>query len=304
VQSATVFAQKKINNFQTPLHQNVKGTVISIIPPSDFIPAPNFSGFQHNGSIASLLIMDIQGPYKLVSAGMSAKALTLQGIDIQKVEKIVLNGLPGQLIIGTQTVSGIKYFKAIMAFGNDQHTHMITGQAPQKDKNTIDNLRKALSTVYYDSTIIIDLLAQADYTIDITHTGLKLAKGITGSLTFTPEGQIPITSTDKTNLNISRGSRALAPEQRKEFCILKLYSLPLTIYQADSAIPISIDSLPGYLINARCNYTALQDTGSICLVILFGEINYYIFVAFTNDPAGGRMHQLQNAIHTFRRKKE
>ena len=104
-----VSAQIKIVHKLTSDHQNVEGTKISLIPPAGFTKAVNFLGFQEEVSGASIMVLNIPGPFSETSKGITKENLLSTGVQMISDDHILLNGLPALLVQGKQSAYGNIY---------------------------------------------------------------------------------------------------------------------------------------------------------------------------------------------------
>src|SRR5689334_9362416 len=80
------FGQRNINTTRTDKHQQVAGTKVFIVPPVDFTAATTFSGFQQESSGASILVMEISGPFAEISKGFTAEGLSTKQMLLKEKE--------------------------------------------------------------------------------------------------------------------------------------------------------------------------------------------------------------------------
>ena len=103
------FAQKEINNTKTDKHKQVSGTKFFLVPPTGFIVATTFQGFQQMNSGASILIMEVPGPFSESTKGFNEQALKTQGVVLKKKENIKVNGNLGLFLTTEQFAHGTNF---------------------------------------------------------------------------------------------------------------------------------------------------------------------------------------------------
>jgi len=300
--SLTVCGQKKIENKLTDEHQNIKGTKVSLIPPKGFTDGINFLGLQQTENGSSIMILDIPGPYSETSKGITKENMLRKGVDVKKIENLTINGLPAILVTGTQNAYGNIYTKFIFVFGTANETVMINGVYPENLKTVGDEIKKSMLTVFYEADKKINPFEALDYSIDVSETKLKFGKSMSNSLIFSVDGQVPTTSSDKTNLIVAKSFSQITTEDKKLFCINRLKQTPIAIENIEYTNEISIDGISGYEIFAKGKNIKSAETENIYQVILFSDKLYYIFFGTTNDKTDKSIDEIKKAVMTFKRK--
>ena len=300
--SLTVLGQKKIENKLTDEHQNIKGTKVSLIPPKGFTDGINFLGLQQTESGSSIMILDIPGPYSETSKGITKENMLSKGVEVKKIENLTINGLPAIFVTGTQNAYGNIYTKFIFVFGTDIETMMINGVYPENLKKVGDEIKKSMLTVFYEADKKINPFEALDYSIDVSETKLKFGKSMSNSLIFSVDGQVPTTSSDKTNLIVAKSFSQITTEDKKLFCINRLKQTPIETEKIEYTNEITIDEVSGYEIYAKGKSKKTGETENIYQVILFSDKLYYILFGTTNDETDKSIDEIKKAVKTFKRK--
>lgn len=300
--SLTVWGQKKIENKLTEQHQNIKGTKVSLIAPNGFTDGLNFLGLQQTESGSSIMILDIPGPYPETSKGITKENMLSKGVEVSKIENLTINGLPAMFVTGTQNAYGNIYTKYIFVFGSENETIMINGVYPENLNKIGDEVKKSMLTVYYEADMNIDAFGNLDYSIDVTETKLKFGKSMSNLLIFSVDGQVPTSSSDKTNLIVAKSFSPVTQEDKKLFVINRLKQTPIEIDNIEYTNEISIDGIYGYEIYAKGKSRKTGEIENIYQVILFSDKLYYIFFGTTNDQTEKSIEEIKKAVKTFKRK--
>ena len=294
------FGQEKLENKLSEEHQNIKGTKISLIPPKGFTDGLNFLGLQQIESGSSIMILDIPGPYSEISIGITKENLLSKGVEVSKIENLTINGLPSVFVTGTQNAYGNIYTKYIFIFGSEKETIIINGIFPENLMEIGNEIKKSMRSVYYTTDIKLDPFENLDYSIDVTETKLKFSKNISNSLLFTVDGQVPTSSSDKTNLIVAKSFSPIIQENKKTFAINRLKQTPLEIENIEFTNEISINGLSGFELFALAKNKNTGITENIYQVILFSDNLYYILLGTSNDPTNKSIEDIKKAILTFK----
>tara|TARA_R110002167_G_scaffold217166_1_gene421954 strand:+ start:5608 stop:6549 length:942 start_codon:yes stop_codon:yes gene_type:complete len=302
INSTTTSCQDKINNNLTPEHKEVNGTKISIIPPDGFTTASNFLGFQQTQSGASIMILDIPGPFSEVSKGMTKEGLLSQGMALKEKEKLTLNDLPAILLKAEQNAYGNIYTKYILAFGTEKESILINGTFPQNIEDLNQVLKKSLLSTVYDSGKNINPFDTVDFEISSDGTDFIFAKNISNSLIFNRDGKIPTESNDKASLIILKAFSEVDIEDKKLFSMNRIKQLPLEIEKIISIEPIEIDGISGYEIVADGKDKKTGDKEKAYQVILFSDSLYYMLFGSSGSDFDNNIELFRKLAKTFRRK--
>lgn len=298
----TFWGQNKIVNPLNADYKNIKGTKISLIPPKGFEDAKNFLGIQKTESGASIMIVEIPGPYSETSKGFTKEKMLSQGITVSKIENTTINDLPAIFVTATQNAHGSTYTKFILFFGNEKESIMLNGVFPEILKELGEKIKKSMFSAYYEENMVLDPFASLDYKIDVKDTKLKFAKSMSNSLIFTIDGLLPTASEDKTNLIVSKSISPISQEDKKQFAVNRIHQLPLQIEKIEYNKDININGLNGYEIFAKAKNKKTAVTENIYYVILFTDNLYYILFGTTNDDSDVSIGEIKKAILTFKRK--
>ncbi len=296
------FGQQKIENKLSSKHQNIKGTKISLIPPTGFSESENFLGLQQTSTGSSIMIIDIPGPYSETSKGITKENLLSKGIELIKTEQLTINGLSAIFVTGKQQAYGNNYKKYVLVVGSENETIMINGVYTENQKKTGEAIKKSMLSVVYEADKKINPFDFLEYTIDVSETKLKLGKSMANSLIFTTDGQVPTASADKTNLIVAKSFSNVSPEDKKLFSVNRLKQSPIEIINLEYTKEISIDGLDGYEIYATGKDKKTTETENIYQVMLFNEEFYYIFFGTTSDETTLSIEEIKKAVRTFKRK--
>ncbi|MBK6993756.1 MAG: hypothetical protein IPH31_02075 [Lewinellaceae bacterium] len=126
---------------QTEKLTKVSGTKCLLIPPSGFVVATTFSGFQNAETGASIMINEIPAPYQSIEEGFTADALKARGMTLVSKQVIDFNGSKATSINVTQPANGITYVKQMLIFGDSLTTVLVNGIYPEASKEIESKLK-------------------------------------------------------------------------------------------------------------------------------------------------------------------
>ena len=299
----SLHSQKSIQNQHSDAHKHIRGTKISLIPPADFSEASNFNGFQHAPSNSSIMVMDIPGPFSEISAAFTKENMRAQGVELDTLYQVQIGDIPGLLLEGTQQAYGTHFYKRILLFGSDEETILINGIAPEADDRYKKEIKKALETLVYEVDKQVDPYEALAYTIDPSGNQLKLAKVVSNSVIYTPDGLVPTKSEDPTLLVVSQSYSKTEILNKKQFAINRVKQTPYKVLDVDSAKEVSVNGIEGIEIYATGKNLDDDKTSGVYQLILFHRDTYYILVGSTESPkAMKRLADLKKIADSFRLK--
>ena len=266
---------------QTEKLTKVSGTKCSLIPPSGFVTATTFSGFQNEETGASIMINELPTPYQSLVDGFTAEALKSRGMTLIKKQTIDFNGSKATLINLTQSANGTTYIKQMLVFGDTKGTVLVNGIYPEVSKEIEAQIKEALLSTVYNSLQNDNPLEAATFTIDVKDTDFKLIKYMSGSLLYSTDGKIP---TEKPTIIVGNSIAKIPSQNQKKYSEERLKKLPQGEQNIIKEIQeITIDNLKGFEIVAN-GKTKDNKAELVYQVMLFNDKgDYYIFVGQSQE---------------------
>ena len=300
----SAFGQGEINTTKTDKHKQISGTKFFLIPPAGFIPATNFQGFQQMNSGASILVMEIPGPFSESIKGMNEPGLKTQGIILRGKEEIMFNGNQGLFLTAEQFAYGTNYSKYILVFGDTLATYMVNGIFPKEVPELDNDIRESMLSVVYEPGLTVDPLSAVSFSIDTQNTKLKFGKSITGMLLYTVDGKVPTESGDRTSFIVGLSLANVQKKKKKLTAINRIKRLPYTDLKIDEnkIIEIEIDGISGYEIVGEGLDKSTGTNELVYQVILFTDNGYYIIVGTTKNDFEQNLELFKKVARTFKRK--
>jgi len=296
------YGQRDIINDIGESHVMVKGTKISIVPPKDFTVAANFAGFQQTESSASIMVLDIPGPFSEISKGFTKEGLKSQAMTFVASETLKFQGLKAMFLTVQQEAYGQIFKKHILAFGNEKETTFINGTFPADRNELGDAIKTALLTAHYDSSKKIDPFSTVDFEINAGNSGLVFTKNMANSLIYTRDGQLPSQSEDQANFIVGKAFSEVIVVNQEEFANTRLRQLPIEIDSIVSTQSVDFDGLKGVEIIAEGKNPRNGNPENVYQVILFEDTLYYIILGSCEANFEENIQMFQEMAKTFKRK--
>jgi hypothetical protein len=300
----STFGQGEINNTKTDKHKRIAGTKFFIIPPAGFINATNFQGFQQMNSGASILVLEIPGPFSESTKGFNEQRLKTQGVVLKKKDEIKVNGNQGLFLTTEQFAYGTNYSKYILVFGDSKATYMVNGTFPEEVIELEKDVRESMLSVIYESGLIVDPLSSVSFTVDTENTKLKFGSSMTGMLLYTVDGKVPTESSDKTSFIVGLSLANVQTVDKKLTAITRIKRLPYTNLKIDENKigEIDIDGISGYEIVGEGLDKSNGTKELVYQVMLFTDNGYYILVGTTKNDFEQNLELFKKVTRTFKRK--
>jgi PsbP-like protein len=278
----------------------VSGTKCSLIPPSGFVAATTFSGFQNTETGVSIMINELPVPYQSLVDGFTADALKTRGMTLISKQTIDFNNSKATLINVTQPANGTTYIKQMLIFGDSKGTVLVNGIYPEASKEIEVKIKDALLSTVYNTSQNDNPLDAATFTIDISDTDFKLIKYMSGSLLYSTDGKIP---TEEPTLIVGNSIAKVPTQNQKKYAEERLKKLPGGEQNVIKEIKeITIDNISGYEIVAD-GKTKDDKSELVYQVMLFNDKgDYYIIVGQAKEEFQKNLETFKKIIKTFKRK--
>ena len=278
----------------------IPGTKYALIPPANFVVTSNFGGFQNEATGSSIMVNEIPAPYKTMIEVFTADQLKAKGMILIKKETIELNSSKATLLHVQQPANNIVYLKQILIFGDDSATVLVNGIYPESRKSIEVDMTKALLSIKYDPKQEEASLEAASFTIDVTGTGFKLAKYLSGSLIYTVGGEIPST---KPMIIVGSSFGNIPVADRQKYSLERLRKIPgLANAKIDMVKEITIDGLSGYEIIAYSNSKDNKKELSYQVMLFEAAGGYYIIFGQAKEDFQQNLNTFKSIAGTFKEK--
>jgi hypothetical protein len=260
-------------------HVLIRGTNISMIPPSAFLPSEEFKGFQRPGDQTSMIIvMEIPQAYSEIAIGFTREMLMDQGMVLISKNNTEVNGYDGELIELIQVSNGLTFAKLILLYGDSISTMMINGVYLKDSTQLGQSIEESVKSTVVDKLLNIDPRAELDYNLDETAGNLIFHSVVGNAMLFSRDGVIPTESPERIILATDKSfAKAIIPD-KKAFCIARVKSYPydFQIIEDRGIEEIELDGLKGYGLSA---IKGTDQEKEMYQVIVFNDTGgYYVIV--------------------------
>jgi hypothetical protein len=245
---------------------------LRIRQPEGFEVSGAFAGFGQEATGSSVLGTMIPGPFEKVAAGFTPALMKSKGMALHTREEILLDGLPAILVHFGQVAHGTTYLKWSAVFGDESTTRILTATFPASHEKELSALLRAtVLSARIDESVPMEPGEELSFTLDASPR-LKLARGMSRSLTYTTEGVVPTASPDDPLFLAVPSLTQEGPTDRSAFAERTMREMargPDLVLKSSEAVTIAgLDGIES-VAEAKCDRTGAPMT--LYQVILFEE---------------------------------
>jgi hypothetical protein len=169
----------------------IPGMRVMLQPPEKFVPAERFPGFQWDSARASIMVTEVQAPFRLLTAGLTAEGLASRGMTLRSADSLTIDGRAARLLAVSQEAAGVTFDKWLVVFGDDSASAIVTATYPQELAPTLsDAMRQAVLSSRWSGTGPADPLEGLGFRFD-PGPRLRVAQRVGNSVAINATGTIP-----------------------------------------------------------------------------------------------------------------
>jgi hypothetical protein len=284
----------------------IPGTRVSLVPPTGFTPAAQFSGFWQESIGSSIMVTEFSGPLSEVSSGfLNSSELAKRGMALLNKREVNVNNESGLMLHLRQNALGTEYRKWLLIFGDEKESVIIAATFPKElEGNLSERMKASVLTAKWDRERKVPPTEGLNFTL--TEKGeIRLAKRIANSLLYTKSGVFPSKTVDDPLFIIGQALSKLDIEDKEQFAKSRLsQTATITDVEIEQFGQVTVDNLSGYEIFAKGND---KESGSSMLVyqmVLYEGQSYYIMQGLVSSKHGQTyLPAFKEMSRSFRRKK-
>jgi hypothetical protein len=282
----------------------VPGTRVSLVPPAGFVSTDRFPGFTDDSWGASIMVIDLPGPFPQVSASLiDREKLAAKGIILIGHEDIEITGVKGVLVKLKQSAHGVDYLKWTLAFGDESETVMINATYPEElDSVMSEKMKRSILTATWARDRKIPANEGIAFTVAET-ADMKRARQVANSLVFSRNGVFPSSSPYDPLFIAGRSFSKASIDDRKAFAMARvLATVDIAGIRIETTEPVEINGMQGYEITAGGKDRDSGEPMFLYYTILFEKGGYYILHGSVGaDERAAYLKVFQEMARSFRR---
>jgi hypothetical protein len=188
---AALFLSLPITSAAAAQPQRVAGTRVMLQPPEKFVVAERFPGFQRDSVGASIMVTEVEAPFRQLAARLTAEGLASRGMQLRSADSLTIDGRAARLLAVTQEASGVTFDKWLVVFGNDSATVIVTATYPQQFAATLgDPMRQAVLSSRLSATGPADPLEGIGFEFD-PGSRMRISKRVGNMVLLDDTGTFP-----------------------------------------------------------------------------------------------------------------
>lgn len=148
----------------------VPGTRVFMVAPDGYRISHNITGFEKQEN--AIMVMDLpEGNFYSNAADFNRSAFESRGIKVNRYEESVIDSFPAKYLeVQNGNDAGIS-----AVFGDSSFSVMVTGVVKNGDTSEVRKIRESIFHLDYQKKFIVDPLADADFTLDDSHSKFKFS---------------------------------------------------------------------------------------------------------------------------------
>ncbi|MFP2906744.1 hypothetical protein ACLESD_17125 [Pyxidicoccus sp. 3LFB2] len=281
--------------------QQVKGTRVSLAPPEGFIEGRSFSGFRQEETGASIMVTELPLAFETVSKGLTAEALSSQGMESLSRKPAKVGGHTGFLVQVRQASGDKVFLKWILVLGNDSDTLLLTAAWREQDKALSRPLEQALRSARWTPDAAPGPGLEL-FTLKQT-PGLKEAQRIQGVVMYTRDGQPPGRPPAMApHLLVAPSMTPTRVDEDVEaFSRVRLEGVAESLTLESSAL-LTVDGLKGHEVVARAKDANPPRDFTLYHLLLLDEGRYFLIQGRVGDEDRATyLEHFKTAARSFQR---
>jgi hypothetical protein len=280
---------------------NIAGTVVSLRPPENFVPAPHVTGFWNQEIKATIMVAEIPRTFAIASEEIVKGDTLKEGLKVLSKEKIEVDGRVGVLYQLNRKNMFNNFNQWMLVLANSDYTTAISGTYQAKDENKLSlQIKEALLTTQIEDDES-RLFRSLPFEINIEKPTLKLAKVLAGpSIVYTADGVWSDSSMFSNSFYIGPSYPLKSAIADQEKFAMENFSRVCSTCEMDSSSlsEVTINDLKGFEL---WGYT--KNTHKLKYqVILYDSTQYYLAVGTAMKDHDENLQLFRVISRTFKRK--
>jgi hypothetical protein len=280
---------------------DISGTVVSLVPPGDFVQAEHFTGIWNQKLRATIMVAEIPRKFSVASQEVKIGDTLGGGLKVLSEQKVEVDKRMGLLYHLNRRNPPSDFNQWMLVLPNLNYTTAVSGTYPAADESKLSGgIKKAILS----AKIALDeskLFQSVPFEVEMEKPSLKLAKVLKGpSIVYTADGIWSDSSMFATSFYIGPSyPLKSAIDDKESFAKENLRKICSTcLLDTSSVNRIEIDNLNGF---EMWGYTNAGQKLKY-QVILFDEAHYYLLVGTAATNRQRNLQQFQRISRTFKRK--
>ncbi len=259
----------------------VPGTRVRLAAPPGHEPGRGFLGYFWPEKRASLIVLEMPGPYAEAAQGFDKAGLERSGMKLIERKETKVCGRDGLLVYASQDANGQPYRKWVALCGDEKRSVLLNAVYPAEHESELSQtFRAVLLAAEWDPTLEVDPFAILPWTI-ATPEGLRFGGSVGQTLMYTQSGEL---SREKGRgaepvMIVSPSMGEAQVKDARAFAEQRVRQLPgLQKVEVLHSAPFEAGGRTGWELTVKARHA--QDRIDVCAfqVLLVGPDEYWLAV--------------------------
>ena len=280
----------------------VPGTQVTLDPPSGFLQAERYPGFENAARRSSIMVTELPGSSEVMRRGMTRRTLASRGMVQLGRETVLVAGRTGLLIHVRQEAGGEEFLKWMLITGDTKRTVMVVGTFPQGDPGLSQTVRRAVLSTAWNSAAPTSKLEGITFRVDPTPK-LRLAGRVGNLLVFSESGKMESGNPAEGVLIVGSSFAEASVTDVEAFARERATKTTRVGPLRDiEGRPMTTDGLPGYELIGTANDAKDGREIRMYQLVLADSTTYYLAQGYVApDRAPALIDQFRQVTASFRR---
>ncbi|MCA9393216.1 MAG: hypothetical protein KC900_03345 [Candidatus Omnitrophica bacterium] len=258
--------------------ERVAGTHVSLNPPPNFEKADKFPGFMREEYGASIMVMELPGPFDEYRAGIEDKDhLSTRGMRLLQKEAVRVDNRDGLLVHLSQVLHSLEFRKWVLLIGERDRNVMVMANYPAELEEEFSMiLRESVLSTLWDPDQQVSKEEGLNFTL--TESGsMRLAERMGNMLMYSKDAQVQPRSVDDPILIAGSALTDWPIGDRKEFSRKRLQlTATVTAIEIETLDEVRVDGLEAVEILAKAKDTDSGKEIRLYQMMVFKGQTYYL----------------------------
>ncbi|PVH24303.1 hypothetical protein [Sphingobacterium corticibacter] len=185
-------AQNLIINEETPRHEIIAGTKVSLAASAGYEPATSFTGLQNLETQSTIMVLEVTTPYQQYIAQAIPMVISNDKSTMVEQAQYMINDLPARLYVGTQKgdTDTALFQRIFLVLGNDKETIAFNCHYPYQEGAALDSaIMQTILSVRYHPDVVVDPLKNMGFTINTAGTSFRFSRKTGTALQYMQDGK-------------------------------------------------------------------------------------------------------------------
>jgi hypothetical protein len=263
----------------------IPGTAVQLALPEGFQPSQNFPGFEQPDTGASVLVTELPIPkdkaLQVLEQFSSASALKTRGMRLIESQPISISGIPGKLLLLSQSNRGIAFLKWVVVATAGDRTLIVTTSFPESESARLkEPLRRNIMSLTWTPSQPVSQLEGLPFTFKLAGD-LQVSERVSNMVMLSQNGMKPPIPDSQPVMVLGAALDTVRIPNLEKFSRMRLKAIPQVQRLAEtSGSAKTISGHPAFELVALGYDLKTNTPLTVYQVIITANQTYYIVQGF------------------------